>query len=187
MSTVQQEGKAFFLSPDDSLSVEISSTGSVFRATKAKVAKARRSIVLFAFMLPMLLVLWLGGFLPLAPLFEQHPVGFLLMGLIITILAILAGLAWYYAAGGKPLVADANGRVSYGDKVLLEPGAMPRLYIERVTDPEDRDWFRVASSNRWGPVVRFSVPDFDSFETREEAEWFARQLSQAIGAVIEES
>lgn len=187
MSTLHQDGKITALSPDGSLSVEVTSKGSVFRATKAKVARARRSIVLFAFMLPMLLALWLGGFLPLAPLFEQHPVGSLLMGLIIAILAGLAALAWYHAAGGKPLVAEPDGRVSYGDKVLLEPGAMPRLYIERVTDPEDRDWFRVASSNRWGPVVRFSVPDFDSFETREEAEWFARHLSQAIGAVIEES
>ncbi len=187
MSTVQQVGKTLSLSPDGSLSVEVSKSGSVFRVTQAGVAKTRRGILLVAFMLPVLLSLWIGGIFPLSPLFEQHPVGFMMLGLLVTIIAGLAGLAWYYAAKDTPLIAEANGRVSYGEQVLLEPGALPKLFIERVTDPNDRDWFRVVSSNRWGPVVRFSVPDFDSFETREEAEWFARQLSQAIGAVIEES
>jgi len=156
-----------------------------FRPTQPTVARKARLLLVCAVACPPFLVgaAWFalpGWADPATFLTGIAAFGLLLSG------AIVAGAVQARSAGTVPLLAEPSGRVTYGERVLLEGGAARRVYVERQHDTDHGDWFRVVASNRWGPLVLFEVPYFERFDSRETATWFARQLGEAIGAEVEE-
>ncbi|HQR41228.1 MAG TPA: hypothetical protein PLX97_01060, partial [Gemmatales bacterium] len=102
----------------------------------------------------------------------------------ITGFAGFAAAAYFWWHKATPLIVQRSGRIAYGSRVLLEPGATRRLYIERHSDSEGTDSFTVVSENRWGSVVRIETPYLDAYDTHTSAYWFATQLGSIIGVEV---
>ena len=115
---------------------------------------------------------------------DGPPLWFVATCAAITSATGLAAGAYFWRFKATPLIAERSGRVTYGSRVLLEPGATRRLHIERRSDSEGADSFTVVSENRWGPVVRIETPYLDVFCTHATAYWFAAQLGSVIGAEV---
>jgi hypothetical protein len=102
---------------------------------------------------------------------------------IFGVIGLSAG-AYFWRFKATPLTAERSGRVAYGWRTLLEPGATRRLHLERIGDSEGPDRFAVVAENCWGPSVRIETPYLDTFGTPEAAYWFATRLGGVIGADV---
>ncbi len=169
------------VSPDGHLLAEPTAEGMAFRPVRRWVV--RRVVALLALgalgLAAAFVVAALNWTIPGGP-----PVWFLATSAAIIGFAGLAAGAHSWMFRATPLVVLRTGRVSYGPRVLLEPGAARRLRIERIPDSEGELSFSVVADNRWGPVVRIETAYLQTFSTEAAANWFAAQLAGVIGAEV---
>ena len=133
------------VSPDGWLIVSETPEGLAFRPAHRWVTQ--RVVVMFAFgiLLPLDVTI-------LATDFWVDPAG-LPLWFAVTCATVFGGAglaagAYFWRFKAVPLIAQRSGRVAYGSRVLLEPGATRRLHIERINNSENPDRFTVVAENR---------------------------------------
>jgi hypothetical protein len=171
--------------PGGLIVLERTPSGVAFRPSRGRGARAGRAGGATAVACPLVLA---GGGYFFGPPWATSAGGLLALAVGGAFVSgcVAIGMARYRTSAATPLLAEWTGRVSYGPRVLLEPGARPRFSVEeRRPDAEERSrpTYRVVASNRWGPVVRFPDPWFDEFDDWAAAEWFARRLAAVVGDV----
>lgn len=171
-STVSPDGRVTVCDTPDGVAFRPAPRWSVGRAVAMLAVGVLAPLALIA-----VAATWRGE--PAAP-----PFWFVVTCAAITGVGGVAASVHLWRVKATPLVAQRNGRLTYGSHVLLEPGASRRVRVERVRDPEGEDSFAVVCDNRWGPVVRVETPGLADFRTHAAARWFAARLAGVLGAEV---